>query len=384
MKRKEFITVSSKVLAISGLSHFAFLGRPASGKLPLPPGCTKGKDLCQPSATPPAPDKCPGGGDKDDECGDSTDPDSCPGEAPPYDVCPTGSRSEDLCQAEVVGADKCDESYSTNTDQCESGAASADQCVNYHHPDDQCPTGKTPILNPDDNCPPNGNDITHGDNCPGGGDEVDTCKRPPGGKEGGDVCSKGGTARIPIVGDSNEDDCRLPPETPSDVCRIAPADDDSCSDSKDTGDGHGSTDLCIPSFGGILASDSCHDGFEENDKCVSRDDSNGRNDVCPGGTVEIGDKVVDLCNEVSDDYCFGGKENSDECKPDVGDKDECPGCGAQSDRCLQTAGDSDECTYESGCAGGDQSTGVDKDVCEPLSFLKGLDGCNMGTPDCPE
>lgn len=360
MNRSDFIKKSSKFLAIGTLAHFALLGDTKSSPPWWGDGgvCPPTRDDCQPGASGGATDNCPGGED-DDVCNpNGNEPDLCPGEAPPADVCDDGRRAEDICNVEIPQADTCEESKNgVSADQCESGVNANDECLRGTNNHDECPSA----IAQDDTCKPNGNDEEDGDICPGGGGDMDNCV--PSMEPSGDVCPSGGWY-------PDEDDCRNPPDTPPDACYVFS--DDSCTNGTNLSGGAGQDDWCEVRRGPD-ASDVCIDGSPAQDLCLSGAIDDGHHDTCPGG-----DNGVDDCHSGSQDYCFGGKDDNDVCGGTAQNPDECPGGGAERDRCGTVAGDSDECTALQGCAGGDQSTGVDKDVCTVPS---GGDKCDSGTPD---
>lgn len=108
----------------------------------------------------------------------------------------------------------------------------------------------------------------------------------------------------------------------------------------------GGGDWCT---GDWRASDECTTGTDEDDLCISTENSNGAFDVCPGGRSE-----VDRCAEQSDDYCVAGVEGSDECSDGLPENDECAGGLPEEDVCYKYVSGSDECV--TGVSGSDQSS----------------------------
>lgn len=379
-------------MALGTFVHFGFLGQRlgSSGLKPgikpmlcllsdSCPGGGENEDNCGIIAK----DECPGGGTLKDKCGstdkddcpggnsntdvcDDDDKDDCPGELPPTDICPAnGARDKDACDSGSNKADVCDEATDPKSDQCITGMPDDDKCTNSskNYKGDICHNGTLPT----DECPPKGTD-SDGDQCPGGGPDVDTCDPAGSGPANGDECSSGSFTFIP--GDGNEDDC-----TASNPDQCTFSDDDACIEGTNTDDGAGGTDKCV----GAKGSDQCTDGSDATDVCSTKSDSYGLFDSCPYEGNDPTGNPIDRCDAVSPDTCLGGENDADVCNQNS--VDECPGGGAEKDMCqtVSVNWDSDECVLENGCVGGDQSTGIDKDVCTPNS--QGRDSCNIGTPD---
>ena len=145
-----------------------------------------------------------------------------------------------------------------------------------------------------------------------------------------------------------EDDCQA--KHPDECATILSlADDDSCPNGKNVGystSANGGDDWCT---GDWRASDECTTGTDEDDLCISTENSNGAFDVCPGGRSE-----ADRCAEQSDDYCVAGVEGSDECSDGLPENDECAGGLPEEDVCYKYVSGSDECV--TGVSGSDQSS----------------------------
>ena len=211
-------------------------------------------------------DECPGRIAPQDVCAPAEgNEDRCPGEKDPADECPSdGNKSEDVCNSGLSSADVCDPEI-RSSDQCPSSLPNDDACSPTGAPtDDFCPSG-----HPDrDYCPPGGG-LDDGDSS-GGSEELDDCSK--GGE--GDKCGEGTWGM--------EDDCQA--KHPDECATIlSPADDDSCPNGKNVGystSANGGDDWCT---GDWRASDECTTGTDEDDLCISTENSNGAFDVCPGG-----------------------------------------------------------------------------------------------------
>lgn len=168
----------------------------------------------------------------------------------------------------------------------------------------------------------------------------------------GDDCSPGSFY--------TKDDCK---ESHPDECTFK--NDDMCPNGKNTDSGSGGDDFCDPN--GILGSDQCTDGKDENDSCTGT--IGGLYDTCPGGGND-----VDKCDGTSDDYCPTGRSSFDVCND--ANSDSCPTGNNIADGCSGGA-DQDECTGDGGCTGGDQSS-PDGDRCESPE-----DSCTDPSKDTP-
>lgn len=316
ISRRAFARSVAKIAALGALSNFTLLAGEANA----------------------AGDACPGGADEDDNCAPPTDPDNCPGEALPQDNCfPDGLKPEDRCDIGDHAADICNDAEDATSDQCATGASSDDVCLDSNI-GDKCPT----LRLPEDECPPKGT-TAQGDICPGGDAAVDTCEPEGSGSAGGDDCTPGDFCEIL----SPKDDCKT---GSPDECTYT--NDDVCTNGTNTGSGSGNDDWCDPNPIPIsTGSDQCIDGTPAQDTCNGKSDKVGDGlwDHCPGGGV-----TVDTCDPAtakSDDYCFEGMPDSDEC---VADADECPGGGPTVDECPGGEPPADECTAGGGCSGGDE------------------------------
>lgn len=311
--RRLFAKQLLKLFTFGGLVHFTIT-------------CKKTHGMTSPIS----PEECPGGLPLNDECTPPNNPDKCPGEMPPADECPKdGKRPEDVCNSGLSTADVCVPATSKSelSDQCQTGLPIDDLCPNFKPPlesnggDDVCPSGGSDT----DECPNTGTD-EDGDQCPGGYISVDTCEPDGAGITAGDNCSTG-TYGL-------EDDCdgRI-----TDTCTVFPVEDDSCPNGKNVKTGtNGGDDWCN---GSIWASDECYTGTDEDDLCFGRG-KNGQSDACPSVANA---SALDICNEISDDYCTTGITGTDECPTGMPTEDECAGGVCSEDICHEYAVGSDEC-----------------------------------------
>ena len=336
--RRNFARRLAQVLAFGGLSHFSVAKNIAYGM----------SDLTREDA-------CIGGLSSADECIPPSNPDKCPGEMSPADECPeNGKPPEDICNSGLSSADICVPTTrkAERSDQCQTGYSADDACPNSKPPkdtdggDDVCPSGRLDT----DECQPTGTDAD-GDQCPGGGPVEDTCTPEGAGVNAGDDCSDGYYGA--------EDDCK---EGKSDNCSIIPVDDDSCPSGKNVPQGvNGGDDWCE---GTIIASDGCYTGKDEDDLCEGRG-GEGESDACP---VKVSAPELDVCSDISDDYCTTEITGSDECFSGMVDEDECAGGVKSEDVCYKHFASSDECVSQ--LAGSDQGgcKNIVEDEC--VSYLQ--------------
>ena len=376
--RREFVKNLTALLGVGGLVHFALLNEAVAKETGSPKlsDCSDQlyeEDSCQLETNAKGAilesDACPGGGLAVDLCSPGFGyEDNCPGETMPEDECsPSGTKrhanglNDDDCYVGSEIADICTAGVQSS-DQCPSGKSKDDICELSVQTDDKCYSG----LHSDDVCPPDGG-VSDGDDCPGGGSAVDTCTYD--GK--GDECSNGSWSFF-----DDEDDCNAaePDECGSGLTGFF--DDDTCITGRNVPHGtKGPDDWCR---GDRFASDVCWSGKAEDDLCISRDDTDGAHDECPGGTA-----ILDTCNLDSDDYCQKSEPVSDECKPDVGDEDECPGGVAVADECSSGRPEGDECPE--GLSQVDICFMIveGSDECRPMlsGSDESTDGCKLSIPD---
>lgn len=323
MSRRVFAQRLTDLFLFGGLSHFAIAS--VTQKI----ATTSDEVLCTPRVgSTPETDECPGGGPSYDICKPAQGyADKCPGEKMPEDECPPdGNRKEDRCDTGFPSADICVPGVTSSagtSDQCQSGKSEDDLCDVSVDEKDICYSGISPEP---DACPPDGSE-DEGDYCPGGGGTVDNCA---GGK--GDGCADEGDFN------ENPDNCMEYRPEREDECVLSA---DICYKGTDSTTGVGGYDACqAVLFVAGAGSDQCITGTEDQDKCAV-EYGPAEIDYCiPTQEGESGD----LCApKTSDDICFEGLTNSDECKPSQGDEDECPGGRPDADECLLGLPPEDEC-----------------------------------------